>query len=316
LRRAFVTRRIRTIVITTAGAAALAVAGLSIPASAAQSPSPAPGVATPNIVGGHEATIPHDAIGALTIDRAGDPGHFTCEAVLAPVRGWATTSAHCVTAVGSSDPLPANLFHVRFGSTSRTTGGVAVDVAQILINAAWAWQDGPGIVGDLAVLKLSSTVPVQQLQIPTRVQVNAKTWLLGWGGTEPDGGGDRPDDLQQIESTVVRHDLPGCTELPIGADQICVNNPNGTDGPCRGDSGGPALQRVPGTGTRTEPARYWVVGGLVGSISPCGSHPYAYTDWTYWRSWIYQAITTGQVPPRTDGGSARHGIVKPGRIWA
>jgi secreted trypsin-like serine protease len=301
------TRRARAAVITFGLLLAGAVA---VPAASAAVQPPAP-----NIVGGHEPTIPHEAIGSLQIDRGpDDPLHHTCSAELAPSRQWATTSAHCVTAFGSSDPLDPALFHIRFGSDSRTRGGVLVGVTQILVNAAWAWQDGPGVVGDIAVLKLDRYVDLQQWQVATRVQVGGEGWMLGWGSTEPNGDpGTSPDLLQQLETTVLPH--ARCVGLLIGVDQVCVNNPNGTDGACRGDSGGPILQRVPGTGTRAVPARYWVVGGLVGSISPCGSHPFVYTNWVYWRDWIYQAITTGGVPAAADGTPAHHGLVTPGRMW-
>jgi hypothetical protein len=147
-------------------------------------------------------------------------------------------------------------------------------VTQILVDAAWAWQDGPCVVGDIAVLKLSSYVDLQQWQVATQVRVGGAAWMLGWGSTEPNASpGTSPDDLQQLETTVIARER--CADLLIGVDQVCVDNPNGADGAYKGDSGGPILQQVPGTGTRAVPAGtgwsavWWAASAPAAATSSC-----------------------------------------------
>lgn len=288
-------RKVKPLLIVGASVFALVGVAAGVPAFAGQ---PSPGAAR-DIVGGHEVTVPHEGMGSLQVFRSEtDPLHHTCGALLDPSRLYAITAAHCVTPLNSAEPMAADLFHVRFGSDSRTSGGVFVGVQKILVNADWHWQDSPDVLrADLAVLKLSAYVDLQPFQFAPTIRVGAPATILGWGRTAPDGSGELPDKLQQLETKVLRHSNPRCTELPVAPDDVCIDNPNGTDGACRGDSGGPALQQVPGTGTQWIPPRYAAVGTLVGSVSPCGTHPFVYTDLTFWRNWIYLVITTGQVPP-------------------
>jgi secreted trypsin-like serine protease len=282
----------------------LAVLGgisVGLPAFAGTSPTPQPGRATPDIIGGHAPSQPYPGMVSLQVFRgADDPQHHTCGAVL--VTGlWVATAAHCVTDESTSAPMAAGLFHVRIGSADRTTGGEFTGVSQILVNANWAWPNtGPAIVGDMAMLKLDTYVQrYQPFEIAPRMRLNAATRLRGWGISEPNGDHPLPVMLQELDTRVLRP--TGCpADYLIGADQLCVLNPNGTDGPCRGDSGGPALQRVAGS----NPVRWAVVGGAFAGPHFCGTGPALYTDWTYWRSWMFEVMRTGVVPPRVGAAAS------------
>jgi secreted trypsin-like serine protease len=114
---------------------------------------------------------------------------------------------------------------------------------------------------------------------------------VGWGSTEPTGGGSPAVTLQELDSVVLPNS--DCAAGGIGAGEICVDSPNGNSGICIGDSGGPALQR----GT----FNIWQAVGSVSrglaTATACGDKPIIFTDLTYYRPWLAQVILTGQVPP-------------------
>ena len=81
-----------------------------------------------------------------------------------------------------------------------------------------------------------------------------------------------------------------CRDVAISAKEICINNPNGTDGVCFGDSGGPAV-RYTTTGVPQ------LVGGVSRSAGAyCGMTPTAFTSQPHFRTWIYQ-IARSSAPP-------------------
>jgi Trypsin len=62
--------------------------------------------------------------------------------------------------------------------------------------------------------------------------------MYGSGIDHPDSATEPlPCRLQQLESRVITK--ARCTDVAISTKEICVENPNGTDGICFGDSGGP-----------------------------------------------------------------------------
>jgi len=291
--------------LTIAGTLLLSLLAGATPAAA--EPSPSDDI-SPFIVGGHEATEPYPAMASLQMDHRGDPNWHICGAVLVS-RRYVAVNAHCVTNFPDGSAKAPETFHLRIGSHDRTSGGVVVGVTKVLPHAEWDWAAGTDRVADIALLRLDTDVQLQHIEIAPRLRRAAVTRLLGWGVTEPSGEGPLPLILQELDTRVVRPER--CAAAGITAWEICVGNPNGTDGACFGDSGGPALQRI----TRN---RWQVVGGASRETTAfCGTGAAVYTDLTYWRDWIYQVMRTGTVPPRT---SATDGTTPPAPIrsyhWA
>lgn len=255
--------------------------------------SATPAVAAPSrnfnplIIGGYAASTPYPGMASLQIDVVGEPNFHLCGASLVSGR-YVVTNAHCVTNIDGS-ALDPRLFHLRIGSHNRLDGGVNVGVSEILPHTDWDWGMGDNPVADIALLRLDEYVQLQPFEVaPYLAQSNAVTRLLGWGSTEPSGEGPAPLNLQEIETKLVQPQK--CAEAGITAGEICVHSPYGTDGPCFGDSGGPALQKVTSS-------RWSVVGSTSRSVADwCGVGETVYTDLTYYRQWMYQVMRNGAVP--------------------
>ncbi len=241
----------------------------------------------PYIVGGHAASQSYPGMASLQVEAPGDPDFHICGAFLVS-RLYVATNAHCVTDFDGY-PIDPELLHLRIGSHDRLDGGVVATVAQVLPHAEWDWATGDDRVADIALLRLDSYVQLQPFEVAPRLaQSGAVTRLLGWGSTEPSGEGPAPLQLQELDTKLVRADK--CANTGITAGEICVYNPNKTDGPCYGDSGGPALQKVNSN-------RWSAVGSTSrGTSFWCGEGPAIYTDLTYYRAWMYEVMRTGAVP--------------------
>jgi secreted trypsin-like serine protease len=297
--------RMRRGIITVAAVLLTAGAGTATMAAAANG-----GGVQPDIIGGHEATAAPPGIVSLQYD-APDHGdryvnYHTCGGSLV-FRGWVLTNAHCVTdmpagankaelaarfALGwqaSSIPVKDKHFHVRVGSTDRTQGGETADVTRIVVHPGWNWGIGAPDkeVDDTAMLKLDHLV--QQPTIPlasASARPGDKVSLYGWGDTEPDSNSPNlPIKLQQLDTVIAPPSK--CADAALSAREICTNNPNGTDGPCYGDSGGPAVKAVNGVPQ--------LVGGTSRSAEQfCGITGNVYTSQPEFRDWIY-AVARGST---------------------
>lgn len=270
------------------------------------------GSATPYIIGGHAASEPYPGMASLQVETLDDPNFHLCGASLVS-RQYAVTNAHCVTDYDGNAADPS-LFHLLIGSHNYLEGGVSVGVSKVLPHADWDWGTGNNPVADIALLKLDDYVQLQPFEIASHLaKRDATTRLLGWGSTEPSGEGPAPLNLQELDTKLVRPQK--CSDAGITAGEICVYSPNETDGPCFGDSGGPALQKV---GSR----RWSVVGGTSRMGAEwCGAGNTIYTDYTYYRKWMYGVMRTGTVPPSTTSAqptdkSLRYHWALPVQPWA
>lgn len=263
----------------------------------------------PNIVGGHPATAPTPWMASLQYtapDYGITEARHTCGGALV-FRNWIAINAHCVTdppagAAKSSRslhfrdgglPIPtsAKRFSVRVGSHDRTQGGETAVVTRIVVNPGWDWDSsgGPKCKGaipqsepevcDMAMLQLDHLVNLQPIQLaPRSAQPGDHVELFGWGDDTPDPMPTIPTQLQQLSTKVVRP--ARCAEAKQSAGEICTGNPNGTDGPGAGDSGGPAVKYVRGVPQ--------LVGGASRAGSPYpGAAPTVYTSSPYFRGFIY-----------------------------
>jgi secreted trypsin-like serine protease len=261
----------------------LSASGTGAFAATADQPS---GTVSPLIIGGSDATEVYPAMASLQYNHKGDPNWHTCAASL--VNHWyAVTNAHCVTQ--DDGTARTEQFHLRIGSLSRVEGGVVVDVAQILPHANWHWSvGGPDPAFDIAMLRLAAYVPLRPFAIPNRTHGN-KVLEIGWGLTD-NNATSLPITLQQLGTTL----LPAqrCAAAGITVGELCLDSPHGNSGAWLGDSGGPGLQRL---------GRQWLlVGGASRETTEIGgTGPIVYTNITFYRSWIFQVIRTGTVPPPT-----------------
>ncbi len=245
---------------------------------------------TPYIVGGHAASEDYPAMASLQMHILDDPDFHICGAALVS-RTYAVTNAHCVTNWDGTAADP-DLFHLRIGSDSRVTGGETVGVSAVLPHADWNWGSGNAPVSDIALLKLDDYVQLQPFEVAPKLgKSNTVTRLLGWGSTEPSGEGPAPLNLQELDTKLVKPEK--CQDGGITAGEICVASKNETDGPCFGDSGGPALQKIA--------SKRWSIVGSTSRMGAewCGEGNTIYTDLTYFRPWIYKVMRTGTVPPST-----------------
>ncbi len=205
----------------------------------------------PDLVGGSEATGDTGWMAAVQYDAPayGRYARFQCGASLV-FRSWVVTGAHCVTDMpGNTGAVPtsAKTYSVRVGSKDRTQDGEIAKVVQVVVHPGWHWAAGAPKkpVDDIALLKLDHPVNSQPIPLAGRA------------------------------ASPVR-----CADVPQSAGEICTSNPHGTDGPGRGDSGGPAVASVDG------------VPQLVGTCSRAaaqypGVKPTVYTSPPDFRTWIY-----------------------------
>ncbi len=248
----------------------------------------------PLIIGGHGATEAYPWMVSLQFNHPSDPNWHFCGGTLVS-RRFVVTNAHCITYDDGSPVDPTEFgIHVRIGSHDRTSGGIVANVAKILPHPQWDWGTGPDAVADIALLYLEDYIQLQHIEIAPKTvgfpgTRSAAVRLLGWGVTEPDGSGPVPIQLQELDTMLVAKRL--CSGgLPISEGELCIANPNGTDGPCYGDSGGPALQKID--------RRWKLIGGTSrGTTADCGVGHATYTDVPYYRPWIVNTMRTGTVSP-------------------
>lgn len=302
--------------IVPAALAAFAAGGLlAAPSTAAAASIDTP---TPNIVGGHNAT---DARGAVSLQfdapKNGVVDHHTCTGALF-MREWVLTAAHCVkdmpstafraagaaplgfwgSTLSASIPTADKTFHVRAGSLDRTQGGVTSVVDALFPHPGFNWAIGaPTVeVDDLALLHLATPldVPTVPLAAPGP-EIGRNVALLGWGGDTPNPAPTSlPRYLKQLTTRIV---VPAkCVEAAQSAKENCTDNPNGTDGPGPGDSGGPEI-------AKDRNNQDVLVGLCSRGTSPFpGAGKTTYTSVAKFRTWIFDTITKFY----TGGGATTH----------
>ncbi|MDQ0376681.1 serine protease [Amycolatopsis thermophila] len=208
--------------------AAVIAAAASVPVVAAAMPSTS---ARPDIVGGTEASVRDYPYAVFLTDKSGN--QFCGGVIVSPTA--VATAAHCAKAVARTD-----LRVVAGRQDKRTNDGKVVSVRDVWIPSSFS---DPGKGDDVAVLKLSQSLPYRTVNLPGDDSLYAegtKATVLGWGRTAD--GGARSDVLRSAVVPVVSDD--GCRSSYSNYDSrsmVCAGYPQGEIDACQGDSGGPLV---------------------------------------------------------------------------
>ncbi|XP_064537209.1 serine protease SP24D-like [Drosophila montana] len=221
------------------------------------------------IVGGEDATqaqFPHQ----ISL-RNGDS--HTCGGSIIS-RNWVLTAAHCVSYDDANGELviqPASRYGIRAGSNDRFTGGVQVQVVEIIVH-----EDYGNFLNDVALLRVETpfiySANIQPIALPTKnTPDDADIIVSGWGRLTQ--GGDLPRYLQW--TTLKSLSLAECeSRIQYGYPNILCLLHEADNGVCNGDSGGPALYDNEVVGIAG-----FVYGGC-GTTNPDGyARVYPFVDW-------------------------------------
>jgi len=229
-------------------AASAISAGLLVTAAPAMADTPV----TPSIVGGVPATQTYPSAGSLQLNANGDPNWGTCGVTLINAN-FAETNAHCVTneptsaavadtaqnlfggwlannatpAVDRTDP---SIYHIRFGSNDRLSGGVLRNVKAITVHPGWNWgeTDAAGEVADIAILELDKPVTTINPAILYPVNTTLPAREIGWGLVDevpPPPPVPSQQFLRQIDVPVV--DSSACDDAGISVGELCLGGKEG-----------------------------------------------------------------------------------------
>jgi hypothetical protein len=210
-----------------------AVLGLAVAVPAAMS-----GPLEPTIVGGRPASPgEYPAQSFLEIG-----GGFCGGTLVAPTK--ILTAAHCVTD-GFGEEVPAASVAAYLGENDRDnfTPSHAYAVSDVDVHGDY---DASMSVNDVAMLTLSTTPPHQPLRVIAADETSkwapgVSATIVGWGTTNPGGGGRASDVLLEAEVPIVSD--TACDEA-YGDDfhpdtMVCAYD--GVRDTCQGDSGGPLM---------------------------------------------------------------------------
>ena len=144
---------------------------------------------------------------------------------------------------------------------------------------------------DIALLRLTHDVTftkfIKPICLPSNSDINRKVQVAGWGKTEDNK---KADSEIKLKVTLPLVEKAKCMNryssagVNLGEGQICAGGEAGRDS-CRGDSGGPLMQRERGEDGTPK----WVCVGVVSfGPSPCGmaDWPGVYTKVYDYMPWL------------------------------
>ncbi|XP_040296158.1 serine protease 33-like [Bufo bufo] len=210
-------------------------------------------------------------------------------------RQWVLSAAHCFEKNSNLNYYYLRLGAYKLGSYSNEHE-VKVSVKEIIIHPEYTGEVASR--GDIALLKLSSTVTYNKYIMPISLPASSVTfpcgmecWVTGWGNIASGVDLPEPMTLQKVEAPLI--DLERCRKMfregnaPSNAilldDMICAGFIEGKKSSCQGDSGGPLVCKVRGV---------WYQVGAVSWAVGCAlpNFPSVYTLVPSYQSWIQENI--------------------------
>ncbi|XP_037074726.1 CLIP domain-containing serine protease 14D-like [Pollicipes pollicipes] len=212
---------------------------------------------------------------------------------------WILTAAHCINSAGPVKVLLGDLNLATTTEESTQYPPRVYNVEKAIKHPEYKRVfrgNGQGLFNDIALVKLTERISISPVMKPLCIPDssrpasdldNQQAYVAGWGATEFAGPTEAL--MQWARINVTRHaqcqDTYSRQNMAVDNTQICANGENDLGGvdTCRGDSGGPLMER-----RNHRNRQIWYAAGVVSFGSGCGNvnFPGVYTHVESFLDWI------------------------------